>query len=75
VSGGIGGAAGGGVFFGVGAAPGAALAAVVGGILGAAARVITGGLLEPAKREIYDQFDYKGALQQAKRYSDAEYPY
>jgi hypothetical protein len=74
IAGGVGGAAGGGAFFAVGAVPGAVLGVVVGGIFGAAAGVITGGLfLEPARRFLYNNFDYNGALQEAKKYCDAQY--
>lgn len=74
IMGGIAGGIGGGALFGVGAVPGAILGAVVGGITGAAGGVITGGFFwEPVRRELYNQFDYKGALQQAKKFCDAQY--
>lgn len=74
ILGGFGGAAGGGAFFGVGAVPGAVLGVVVGGIFGAAGGVITGGFfLEPTRRFLYNNYDYDGALQQAKKYCDAQY--
>jgi len=74
IGGAIGGGAAGGAFFGVGAVPGAVLGGVVGGIFGAAGGVIVGGLVvEPARWFLYDNFDYNGALQQAKKYCDAQY--
>ena len=77
LAGGIAGGAGGGALFGgVGAVPGAAIGGVVGGIFGVAGGVITGGFfVEPMRRFLYNQFDYNGALQQAKKYCDAEYPF
>jgi hypothetical protein len=73
VAGGIAGAAGGGVLFGIGAVPGAILGIVVGGIFGTAGGVITGGVFgEPVARGLYDHFTYKGALEQARKYCDAQ---
>ncbi|MFZ0063268.1 MAG: RHS repeat-associated core domain-containing protein [Pyrinomonadaceae bacterium] len=74
IAGGIGGAAGGGVFFGVGAIPGAVLGVVVGATFGAAAGVISGGLVyEPARRFLYNSLDYEGAVEQPRKYCDAQF--
>ena len=57
----------------MGAIPGAILGASVGGITGAAGAVITGGfVMEPIRRRVYNYFDYNGALEQARKYCDAQ---
>ncbi|HKR12490.1 MAG TPA: S8 family serine peptidase [Pyrinomonadaceae bacterium] len=74
IGGGIAGGVAGGALFGVGAIPGAIIGATVGGITGAAGGVITGAFfIEPARRLAYHHFDYKGALDQAKKYCNAQY--
>ncbi|HEX6717902.1 MAG TPA: RHS repeat-associated core domain-containing protein, partial [Pyrinomonadaceae bacterium] len=75
IAGGYAGAVGGGALFGVGAVPGAILGGITGGIFGAAGGVISGAFFwEPVRRVLYHEFDYKGALEQAKKYCNAQYP-